>query len=114
MACEWSKAMGEEGLCEEVIEAILKMGFKRKASFAHAFVDSNVFEDWLTRFKLKLVSSVRSFRTPSNGAEVVGDRSRITPSLPVLHGGPGAERWGRECRETVPTGGEEKKCTKSS
>ena len=56
MACEWSKAMGEEGLCEEVIEAILKMGFKRKASFAHAFVDSNVFEEWLTRFKLKLGS----------------------------------------------------------
>ena len=48
--------MGEEGLCEEVIEAILKMGFKGKASFAHAFVDSNVFEDWLTRFKLKLDS----------------------------------------------------------
>ena len=48
--------MGEEGLYEEVIEAILKMGFKRKASFAHAFVDSNVFEDWLTRFKLKLDS----------------------------------------------------------
>ena len=48
--------MGEEGLCEEVVEAILKMGFKRKASFAHAFVDSNVFEDWLTRFKLKLDS----------------------------------------------------------
>eukprot|EP00438_Fugacium_kawagutii_P011190 Skav205412 [mRNA] locus=scaffold170:107332:108465:- [translate_table: standard] len=53
---DWESELLTAGLTEEAVKAIVDMGFKRSATFVHAFVDGAAFEAWLGRFQAKVVS----------------------------------------------------------
>ena len=53
----WKKQLQDFGVEEDVIAAIITLGFKRDATFVNAIIDSDALEGWLKRLKAKVASA---------------------------------------------------------